>query len=517
MKHLTYALLLAFSFAGAACSSNPATGAPTFNVMSEAFEFKLGREVIQKQVELYGLYEEKPNLSARYHELGKELAAVSDRPDKPFEFLLLDADVFNAAAIPGYVMTYRGILPYMNSEAELAMIMGHEVGHIAARHSARAVSGRILAQTLILGATVYAASKQDSYVAQGAYLASGLAATVALQGFGRSYETEADTLGERYMAKLGYPPEHAYNVFEMMKIYEDLQNTVLMRLNGQVPDKSLFYDILRSHPKPVARMKHMLDITGQKPKLAIEYGKAQGNDDIKRDDYLALIDGMMYGPTPEEGVMGRTTYYNAKGQLKMTIPDGYVFRYIYDNTSAKDKKGIWRGRSVTADRMLILQVSHMEEKHSAREMMLTNGSAVGIDQEQLGDRLAAVGSSSQRSLNDSEWAWNRNERGHSIDYMIPLNPDENGKSDTFLYMKLVAGEDSIRASNRNSEARLDYDKKTFDLAALRKEADAIAKTLTPLTEEQAKALQPLRMKIHTVKAGDTVEKLADQMALGDLR
>lgn len=517
MKTWANTLLLAFAFTGAACSSNPVTGAPSFNLLSEKAEFGLGREVMQNEVELYGLYEEKPALAQRYHELGEKIVAVSDRPDKPYEFILLDADVFNAAAIPGYVMTYRGILPYMNSEAELAMIMGHEVGHIAARHSARAISGRFLAQAAIIGLTAYAASQQDSYLAQGAYLASGLAATVALQGFSRSYETEADTLGERYLGKLGYPTEHAYNVFEMMKIYEDLENEVLTRLNGSVPEKPMFYDVLRSHPEPTSRMKHMLSITGEKPKLAIEYGKAQGDDGIKRDEYLNLIDGMIFGPSPEEGVMARTAYYNAEGKLKMTIPDGYVFRYIYNNSS-DTKKGIWRGRNVKDNRMLILQTYKVDKKRSAREMMLSmSESAVGVGSAKLGNRLSAVSNSPQRSLNESEWAWNRVERGHSVEYMIPLEPDDKGKSETFLYMKLVAGEDDIRASNREGDARLDYDKKAFDLEGLRKEGDEIAKTLTNLSEKEAENLQPLRIKVHTVKAGETAEKLADKMALGDLR
>jgi len=494
----------------ASCAVNPATGGASFNFMSEEAEFDLGHDIVAKELERHGLYEENSKLVAYHRGLGEKIVAISDRPDKPYDFLLLDADVFNAAAIPGYVMTYRGILPYMNSEAELAMVMGHEVGHIAARHTARTLSTAALAQVLIAGATIYAAANADSTTAQAAYVLGGAAAVIGMQGFSRSYEREADTLGARYLEALGYPPEHAYNVFKAMDIYRQAEDTAAQRLSGRTPEKTAFYNVLRSHPEPTERMATVERTLGTPHEPAAYYGAAFSNDTIGRDRYLTLIDGLAYGPTPEEGVMGRQVYYNQKGKFTLQIPEGYVFRYFATQENKDNKKGFWRGHNTRLDRLLTLE-THTTNKHRSVEEMLRikNPRVQNILTEKQGDMPFAHGHLLEKH--------NGKTVGHSVVMLWPLNADELGKATKFILATLTAGDDALKAQNRTKPAENPFAAENFVLANLQKEAKELLKTKQPLTENEAKKLQPLRLKIHTVKAGQTAEKLAEKMALGDLR
>lgn len=515
MKLHTTLLLPLLAFSMVACSTNPVSGTPTWNLVGEDAEYEVGPDVMQDQLARYGLYEESIALTNYYKDLGAEIVAVSDRPDKPYQFLLLDADIFNAGAIPGYIMTYRGILPYMNSEADLAMLLGHEVGHIAARHYVRQQSNVILMQVLLGVTTVYAATQQDSYAAQGAVLLGGVAANLGLQAFGRGYESESDDLGLKYLTELGYPEEQSYALFQSMEQYGNLNEEIALRLYGVKPEKTLFYHVLRSHPEPESRMKRMLRETGEKPRLAIEYGKTLGDDSIKRDRYLSMIDGLSYGPRPEEGVMARTTYYNSKGKFKLAIPDGYVFEYGHLGTNDDGRYGVWRGQNNETKRTISLETfsAPKNKRMSSQEaLLLASDKALDVRSLQLGKRRAAVAHRPEKIKKKAH--------GYSIEYVLPLNPDEDGEATSFMHVQYTMGEDRLLASlKKEGGEKVQYlDKKEkVDVKALRAEADKFVNSLVELSTAEAKALEPLRVKVHTVKKGETVASISSKMALGDMR
>jgi predicted Zn-dependent protease len=139
------ALLLALGLC--ACATNPVSGRRELNLVSEAQEAQLGAQAHRQILEDIGIYDENPALNQMVTEIGRSVALVSDRPDLPWRFTLLDTPMVNAMALPGgYVYVTRGILERMNSRDELAGVIAHEISHVAARHGAQRMSQAQLAQ-----------------------------------------------------------------------------------------------------------------------------------------------------------------------------------------------------------------------------------------------------------------------------------------------------------------------------------------------------------------------------------
>src|SRR6187549_3098699 len=147
---LTVTLLIA------ACSTNPATGKREFNIVSEGQEIAIGRQSHPEILRQFGVYDEKPELNRLIDRVGKRIAAQSERPNLPWTFTVLDSPIVNAMALPGgYIYITRGMLERINSEDELAGVLGHEIAHVTARHSAQQISKQQLAQVgLVLGAVI---------------------------------------------------------------------------------------------------------------------------------------------------------------------------------------------------------------------------------------------------------------------------------------------------------------------------------------------------------------------------
>ncbi len=149
------------------CSRNPVTGKKELNFMSESQELSLGKESDPQIVAQYGLYE-NAGLQSFINEKGKQMGAISHRPNLTYEFKILDSPIVNAFAVPGgYVYFTMGIMCYFNNEAEFAGVLGHEIGHIAAKHSARQQRDQILGQVLFMGGVIFSEKfRQFADVAQ---------------------------------------------------------------------------------------------------------------------------------------------------------------------------------------------------------------------------------------------------------------------------------------------------------------------------------------------------------------
>ncbi|HEX6160907.1 MAG TPA: M48 family metalloprotease, partial [Thermoanaerobaculia bacterium] len=186
-----------------ACSTNPATGRREFNLVSEQQEIAIGQQSHPAILEQFGVYNEKPELSRLVQDVGRRLAAESDRPNLPWTFTVLDTPMVNAMALPGgYIYITRGMLERINSVDELAGVLGHEIAHVTARHSAQQISRQQLAQFgMVLGAVLAGPEVAQQY-GQIAEIGLGL----LFQRYSRAQETQADLIGTEYIAESRFNP-----------------------------------------------------------------------------------------------------------------------------------------------------------------------------------------------------------------------------------------------------------------------------------------------------------------------
>jgi len=201
-----------------ACAKNPVTGRQELHFVSTDKEIKMGLENYQYgQQASGGQYAVDPELTAYVQEVGQKLAKNSDRPDLPFEFVVLNDSVPNAWALPGgKIAVNRGLLTHLENEAELAAVLGHEITHAAARHGAKAMERQIIMSTGLVAANVAIAAThkvtdpayKDKALAASAAVATGLISTK----YSREAELEADSYGMDYMVKAGYSPEGAVSL-----------------------------------------------------------------------------------------------------------------------------------------------------------------------------------------------------------------------------------------------------------------------------------------------------------------
>ncbi|MDH4111013.1 MAG: M48 family metalloprotease, partial [Gammaproteobacteria bacterium] len=198
------------------CATNPVTGGTDIVMMSEAQEIELGRKMHPQILQQYGRFDDE-QLQQYVSEVGQRIAAKSHRPNLQYTFTVLDGDEVNAFALPGgFVYITRGIMAYLNSEAELAAVLGHEVGHVTARHSVRQQTGSTAAG---VGAMVVGILTGSGDLANVVNMAS----SALISGYGRDMELEADKLGAEYLNRIGYEPEAMIDVVRLLKNQEMLE------------------------------------------------------------------------------------------------------------------------------------------------------------------------------------------------------------------------------------------------------------------------------------------------------
>src|ERR671910_1256831 len=193
-------VLLLTACVNAACATNPVTGKRQMSLLSEAGELAIGQ---QQDVEIrreMGVYDD-PALQRYVSDIGQQLARASHRPNLPWSFTIVDSPAINAFALPGgYIYLTRGILAYLDDEAELAGVLGHEIGHVTARHAAQAYTRQAQAN---LGLTILSIFVPST--APFADLGSAGLSVLFLR-HGREAELEADRLGVEYGSGVGYDP-----------------------------------------------------------------------------------------------------------------------------------------------------------------------------------------------------------------------------------------------------------------------------------------------------------------------
>jgi predicted Zn-dependent protease len=283
----------------AACATNPVTGERELALISEAQEIQLGREAAQQAEESIGLVDDT-ELQGYVHKIGIALAKSSERPALPWTFRVVDDPTPNAFALPGgFIFVTRGMLNLMDSEAELASVLGHEIGHVTARHSVSQISRQQLAQ-LGLGLGGILVPEIQPF---GQAIGAGLG--LLFLKHGRDDERQADELGFKYSRTQNYDVREMADVFEALQRYGDRQE-----------GRSGLPSWLATHPAPEER------VATARQRVA-ELGPQPSSARLGRTEYLNQIDGLVYGENPRQGFFRDNAFYHPDLRFRLDIPQGW--------------------------------------------------------------------------------------------------------------------------------------------------------------------------------------------------
>jgi predicted Zn-dependent protease len=281
------------------CSRNPVSGKKEVMLMSESQEKAMGAESNPQVIAEFGEYPE-PALQTYLNDIGQRMAKVSHRPNLPFQFKVVDSDVVNAFALPGgYVYFTRGILAHFNSEAQLAGVLGHEIGHVTARHGAEQYTKQMIGQVAFIGAII--ASPQLAQY--GEQLSQGM--QLLFLKFSRDNESQSDKLGVEYSSKIGFDAKHMADFFG-----------TLDRLSGGAEGRVPTF--MSTHPDPGDRKVKVKAMA-----IAYQQSNSTQNFAVNRDSYLRLIDGIIYGPDPKQGFVENNVFYHPELKFQFPIPQGW--------------------------------------------------------------------------------------------------------------------------------------------------------------------------------------------------
>jgi predicted Zn-dependent protease len=296
MKKGTCFLFTIFVTLAAACATNPVTGKKQMSLLSEAEELAIGQ---QQDVEIrreMGVYDD-PALQRYVNDIGHQLARTSHRPNLPWSFTIVDNAAINAFAVPGgYVYLTRGLLAYLDDEAELAGVIGHEIGHVTARHAAQAYTRQAQAGLGLAILSIFVPGTAP-FTDLGA---AGL--SVLFLRHGREAELEADRLGVEYGSGAGYDPAGVPRFL-----------ATLARVNA-LSERGL-PNWLSTHPDPGSRVVKAEPVAGK--------FVSDGAKTVNRDRYLERIDGLAFGDRVEDGIVRGNEFLHPLLRLGVTFPDGW--------------------------------------------------------------------------------------------------------------------------------------------------------------------------------------------------
>jgi predicted Zn-dependent protease len=277
-------------------------------MLSEDSELSIGRTNHPKIIEQYGRYDDEA-VQAYVQSVGERLAAVSHRKELVYRFTVLDSPVINAFALPGgYIYITRGLMAYLNSEADLAAVLGHEIGHVTARHGVRQQSAAQAANLgYILGSILLpelrARSSQEAFNILGGAL---------LSGYGREHELESDSLGAEYLARSGYDPQAMLNVIRVLKAQETFAAAEAKKQGREFKG---YHGLFASHPDNDTRLQEVIA-------AADKYANVK-NGKIAQTEYYQHINGMTFGDSEEQGIRSEHHFYHKEMRFAVDFPIGW--------------------------------------------------------------------------------------------------------------------------------------------------------------------------------------------------
>lgn len=286
-----------------ACAVNPVTGKKQIMLMSEEQEVQLGAQYDPQVIATFGEYK-NDKLLAFIQSKADEMGKISHRPKIKYHIRLLDSPVVNAFAVPGgYIYFTRGILAHFNNEAELVGVLGHEMGHVTARHSVSQQSKQQLGQLLLIGGMV----ASETFAQYAEYAMQGM--QLLFLKFSRDDETESDRLGVGYSTKIGYDAHKMADFFR-----------VLERMNMEAGHNGV-PTFLSTHPDPGDRYNKVHQLA-----KAWQDSVKQTSYKVNSESYLAMIDGIVYGEDPRQGFVEGNTFYHPGLKFSFPVPAGWQYQ-----------------------------------------------------------------------------------------------------------------------------------------------------------------------------------------------
>jgi predicted Zn-dependent protease len=436
------------------CATNPVTNKMELMLVSENKEFDIGQGVDKQVREEMGIYLEKPELTNLVKQIVETMGKKSHRPDVIYRAEIVDTPDFNAFAVPGgFVYAHRGLLERINSADELASIMGHEIAHVSARHSASQMSKQQLLNIGVLGASLATGGGIQQF---GDLVNIG--SVLAFSKFSRDAEREADNIGIRYMVDAGFNPNGAIDAMK-----------TIQRLHDSVPGALETW--FMTHPPTGERIQALTNELNTLSASNPEIIKRK----IRRNDYIRLLDGLAVGEYNGKELIKGDRYFNKEYLISIPIPSGWqghintkAYIVVFEDT---------KNKSYT-----LFNIEPLKKIISSEEYMDTIVSALenkGLKKKTTGTQKLSHGALSARFT------------GSANNKQISVNLAAFVKGDRGYNFLDVA---EISSSAAPSDAAL-Y---------------SMVNGITFITQAEALKLEPARMKIHQVKQGETWEGIINK-------
>ena len=454
-RMVSLALVAGFSLLAAACASLNEPANPNASLSGEpAFEDSLTpvqRKEHERLVASYGGIYDDPKLQALIQSIVTRLVAASERPDQRYRVTILNSPAINAFALPnGSLYITRGLLALASDNSEIASVLAHEMAHVIANHAATREDQM---KQAVLVSRVISDVVNDSDLGALALARS----RISLASFSRGQELEADAIGVGISARAGFDPYGAERFLTVMGEQASLKSTSIGQTS--TPDNS---DFLASHPATPERISIVMA-------NAREYASPDKPGERDRKQYLAALDGLVYGDDPKEGFIRGSRFFHPKLGFTFTAPQGFTL----ENTS-----------------QAVLGASS-----SGREALRLDAVRVAGDQS-LGQYLSS--------------GWIDGVEISSVESLVlngfpAATAVARGEQWSFRMFAIRFGSDVYRLifAARDLTPELD------------RQFRAAAETFRRVSIEEAENVKPLRLRIVTVGLTDTPEKLAARMDVPD--
>jgi len=449
-----FAVLLAAVIVSLALLTD-AVGAPAAARKSQ--ESASSRKAHEQILKAYGIYDNQA-LQDYVSEVGQRVARQSSMPDEEWKFVVVDDDSLNAFTTGCcYVYVHRGLLIQLNSEAELAAVLGHEVAHVTAKHPQKRMTRGVLASIAAAAAAIYTNSGAIADLAN-------LGANAWMQGYGRENELEADRIGLQYSTRAGYRPESMTEVFQMFRRGERFE---IDRARAEGREPRVYHGLFSSHPAPDARA-----VQAAKASARLDTGPPGGWVE-NRERYMKAIDGLTYGSSRAQGIVRDNRLYHAELGITVAFPRAWT---------VENERDALRAYTPSKDTLMQITLKERPPLQGPREFLLS----------QL--RGAALAGGEPISVNGMEGYTVRTTNGSPLD----------GGAGPVRWTVLYRGKSAylFAGASRSSRGGVPESDGLFQ---------SVAETLRTLKPAEYPLAEPYRLSIRTATADTRLEDYAAAM------